>query len=188
MDVNALSQWLNHQVLAAKPQAKVEPPPAAKSKPQASLPKPKFEFYTLLTKDQQAVAARDKEAANHKADSSTQVAAQTAAEAVNHAKPVVKIEKEPVKVAEGKPLKPVIADRHAYLIQVASFKARHDAERVKAALTLKGYEVNIAALNQAQGNWYRVILGPYAGKATAEKALSNLARNEHIKGMLRKQA
>jgi cell division protein FtsN len=77
-------------------------------------------------------------------------------------------------------------DKNAYLVQIASFKSKQEAERMKASLALKGFVVSIAVVNQQQAQWYRIILGPYASRTQAEKARSSLAQSEHLAGMIRR--
>ncbi|MCA0403625.1 MAG: SPOR domain-containing protein [Proteobacteria bacterium] len=76
--------------------------------------------------------------------------------------------------------------KETFLIQIASFRNRQDAEKLKASLILKGFDVNVAMATQNQANWYRVIVGPFASRNDAMKTQNILARNERIQGMIRK--
>ncbi|KTD09055.1 Sporulation domain-containing protein [Legionella gratiana] len=72
-----------------------------------------------------------------------------------------------------------------YLVQVASFKARQDAEHMKGTLILKGFSVYIIPVSHpTKGNWFRVVVGPYANRGLAQQAQVNLARNERLNGMV----
>lgn len=188
-DVTTISQWLNTQVLAQH--AKQAP---AKSEPHVQIPpKPKFEFYTLLANEKGATQPNT-HAANHAAATvkasaqATPTATGTAAvtTAVNNSvKPRVDA-KQPavVKVAEGKPLAPVPGGKSNYSVQVAAFKTRQDAEHMKGLLILKGFDVAVVPVTNARGNWFRVVVGPYPNRVLAQKAQVNLARNEHLRGMV----
>ena len=180
-DLPTLISWAKTQLIA---QYKV--PAATKSTPtQAQLPKPKFEFYTLLANESKetasdAIAARNKIASiaapkpmANKNNSPVAAATTTAPAAITKA-PVV----------AAKPVSP--SSKDAYLVQVAAFKSRQEAERMKAALSLKGFSVYITVINQQKTNWFRVSLGPYATRPEAQKAQGDIARSQHIVGMIRK--
>ncbi len=162
-----LGQWLLKQKTAYldKP-AKTSKPVTEKK--HVALPKPKFEFYTLLTKEGQSVVP------------ARPVAPVTAA--VPSVKPPV------VKVEDDHRVSPTKGIAKAsYMIQVASFRSKMDAERLKASLTLKDFDVRIVTVSQANGHWYRVITGPYPDKIKAENAQNSIARSEHMMGIIRKQ-
>jgi cell division protein FtsN len=198
VDFDMLRQWMNKQVLAAQ-DAK---PHAEKPVPhQAELPpKPKFEFYTLLANEKvpstvqtQAThpAATQPQQATGVAQSSstpniTQTNPTTAVVANQPPKPINQQQANPtpVKVTEARPTTPPLHN-HAYLVQVASFKARRDAEQMKGILTLKGYEVQVVPVSQPQGNWFRVMVGPYANRDLAQQAQVYLAKNERLRGMVK---
>ena len=156
MDLDKLGHWINTQLLTEHEVKPVAAPAVA-----AVPTKPKFEFYTLL--------------ANEKGPSSAPTASvpapsQTAA--------------VPAQVAVAKAAAPQ-ATTGPYVVQVASFKARADAEQMKGLLTLKGFDVEVVPLVQAQGNWFRVVVGPYLNKETAQKAQITLAKTERLNGMVR---
>lgn len=72
-----------------------------------------------------------------------------------------------------------------FLVQVASFKARQDAEHMKGNLILKGFSVYIIPVSHPiKGNWFRVVVGPYANRGLAQQAQVTLARNERLNGMI----
>lgn len=173
-DAEKLTRWMNTQVLASHEEKPQTPKPVAQH---AQPPKPKFEFYTLLA-NEKGVAARG--ASHHAAPPSHPATSSNTQVAV--AKPIESQTPQPVA------LKP--AETHAsgnkstFLVQVASFKMRKDAEQMKALLTLKGYDVNVVAISQAQGNWFRVVVGPYQNKNLAQEAQVTLAKNERLRGMV----
>jgi cell division protein FtsN len=196
-DINALSHWMNTQVLASHEVKKQE----LKSHTQhAQAPaKPKFEFYTLLANDKRVGVAQNNtpHPTTTAPGPSTQV--QTASSTVvtgvttaTHSVPnkssqgaVTSLKHAPVQVAEGKPLAPGNSSNKGYLVQVASFKMRKDAEHMKGLLTLKGFDVNVVPVSQPQGNWFRVVIGPYANRGLAQKAQVTLAKTERLHGMVR---
>ncbi|HAZ7572204.1 SPOR domain-containing protein [Legionella sp. PATHC032] len=191
LDVQTISQWVNTQVLAQH-DAEKAPTKVAQEHKQVP-PKPKFEFYTLLTNERGSApqAASQQNTDNHAADKSstpTQKNTSTVTAAVNTTVKSTIANSTPqtsVKVAEAKPTTPQQLNKGAYLVQVASFKARQDAEQMKGMLILKGFDVSVVPVTQAQGNWFRVVVGPYPNKALAQKAQINLAKTEHLNGMVR---
>ncbi|MGL5742773.1 MAG: SPOR domain-containing protein [Legionella sp.] len=203
LDIGTVSSWVNTQVLARR-EARKEP---VKPTQQAAIPpKPKFEFYTLLTNEKVPnsqpstnSAAQPVTAANPAATvAPTAVASASAAgiksisaNAVTTAASqttlsnVAKVQ-QPVanKVADTKQVA-ATTGRGNFLVQVASFKARQDAEQMKGRLTLKGFNVYIVPVSHAtKGNWFRVVVGPYSNRALAQQAQVNLAKNERLNGMV----
>ncbi|KTD43740.1 SPOR domain-containing protein [Legionella quateirensis] len=196
-DPQTISTWMNTQVLAnhEKPQV------AAKAEPQRAQvpPKPKFEFYTLLTNEKGATqpAANSNSSANHPTTATvatttarpspvTNGTAAVTTAANNSVKPKTPVTNQPaaVKVAVGKPLPPAQGGRGSFLVQVAAFKARQDAEHMKGLLILKGFDVNVVPVTNAHGNWFRVVVGPYANRVLAQKAQITLAKTERLRGMV----
>ncbi|MDP3561121.1 MAG: SPOR domain-containing protein [Legionellaceae bacterium] len=187
-DINQLSGWVNTHILAKAPSSPTRPVVQ-----QAEVPKPKFEFYTLLAKGQNGQPPVELAPS-----SQSQVAAVNAPQqvaVVPAASTVVPIDltvtqklplHEPL-IANGQQPKsaPVIAGER-YMIQVGSFKNVREAEKMKISLVMKGFDVNISTTNQQQMNWYRVIIGPFRSRSDAQKAQLAVARSEHIMGMIRK--
>ena len=175
-DFTSLSSWVNSQLLAQH-----TVPTATKTAPQqAQLPKPKFEFYTLLASEHAVTKGP--------APSSAQVVTKSQP---GSSPPVAQVAQvaSVATVASVKPSSsssPVVTNKEAYLVQIGSFKSEQEAERMKAALTLKGFVVNVSAVTQQKTNWYRVTIGPFASRAQAISAQLSVARSEHITGMIRK--
>ncbi|CAM2968897.1 SPOR domain-containing protein [Legionella worsleiensis] len=196
LDPQTISTWMNTQVLANHEKPKL----ASKSEPQREQtpPKPKFEFYTLLTneKDVTQPATHSNSHVNHPATAKNGTAAAkpspvsngTAAVALaanNTAKPKTAVNQAAtVKIAEGKPSAAVSNGRGLFLVQVAAFKARKDAEHLQGLLILKGFDVKVVPITNAHGNWFRVVVGPYANRILAQKAQLTLAKNERLRGMV----
>lgn len=175
VDLSHLSHWASQSLLMKDPiDAKVK----VAEKP-VELPKPKFEFYTLLAKSERRPSSTSKPISTVSTEktpqSSSQIAIAAAPKSVD--KPLV---------AENKLVKPTLKENETYWLQLASFKARNDAEKMKVALILKGFDVTVANTSLAQGGWFRVLVGPYQSKSEAEKTQLAIANQEHIKGMVRK--
>ena len=218
--------WVNYQNAGQDVQLVVD---NAASKKPAENPKPKFEFYTLLSKDGNPAAAAAREVTlpatvtspNTETSSrgveavsveSARLAAQAvpalqavseqgveatraALEAQNTASlaPAEKPSNTVVPVTESRPVSATSdvavskqVSKETYMIQVAAVTRRQDAERLKASLTLKGYGVMIISPSETKVNWYRVVIGPFHSRSEAEKAQLNVARSEHIQGVIRK--
>ena len=193
-DLASVTAWIGSQVLSNNSAVIIKQPSAQ----QASIPKPKFEFYTLLANDQAANAAPPASASapvvSAPAPSAPPTAtlaskalplhaplAPVAAVTTNSHAPVVLAEKMPALLANTH-----IGDRDTYLVQVGSFKNMQEAERMKVSLVMKGFDVKIAAIRQQNISWYRVIIGPFASRNQAQQAQMDFARREHIRGMIRK--
>lgn len=63
-----------------------------------------------------------------------------------------------------------------YLMQCASFRTRTQAEELKAKIAFQGYESQIRQSVGDNGEWFRVILGPFDTKRDAEKTKHSLAK------------
>lgn len=177
VDIETITRWVNTQVLAPHAEDQVSSKP--KIQPQAAtLPKPKFEFYTLLTNDKGANTAKN----NNSTPRTTATTSSVPSVDANAAKVPAQA---PSKMVEATPLTSESLGKGAYSVQVASFKARQDAEHMKGLLTLKGFNVAVVPINHAsRGVWFRVVVGPYANRTLAQKAQVDLARNERLHGML----
>jgi cell division protein FtsN len=82
-------------------------------------------------------------------------------------------EPQPPKAADAAPA----AGGDAYLLQVGSFKARSDAERLKAKLALLGVQAQIQQVTiNGKDTYHRVRTGPYQGKEAANKTRAMLER------------
>ena len=63
-----------------------------------------------------------------------------------------------------------------YLMQCASFRTRAQAEEMKAKIAFQGLAALIRHSTGSNGDWFRVILGPYESKRDAEKAKHSLRK------------
>lgn len=184
----------------------------AASKPEImEVPKPKFEFYTLLTKDSQGnikrmvPETRSQQTANSKAHAVQQPARleQTAQNASSQTLTAVTTLKQRPPVAVSRPLDPIVSQpqvdkpiiikpkqtlavvKGTFLIQIAAFNRRDDAERMKASLLLKGYDASVVAYARPGTHWFRVVIGPYHNKTDVEKIQTSLYQRHHIRGIVR---
>lgn len=168
-NLSQLTTWLNAQL------AQTGSAPIAKPlQKQAVLPKPKFEFYTLLTKDKVPTVS---------VSQPTTPAVMPVAIAAVAATP------KQASIAMPSPphMDPVVsAIKNGFFVQVGSFRSRQEAERINASLRLKGYSVSLINATPQNGNWFRVVLGPYTNRELAKKAQIAVAQREHVMGMIRK--
>jgi cell division protein FtsN len=74
---------------------------------------------------------------------------------------------------------------HKYLLQVASVRRFADADRLKAELSLLGYEVLMHKVHVNNHDWHRISVGPYFSAQAAQRAKRDLSKN-NIKSMLLK--
>ena len=174
-DFNCLVTWINTHILVSTPVK----PTLAKANQRAELPKPKFEFYTLLANDKAGGISRP----------TTPVVPATAPKETPQAKalplhaPLAPVASTPSPVVTAPP---VIPNKDSYLVQVGSFRSMREAERMKASLLMKGFDVGIHTVTAQQINWYRVIIGPFSSKIAAQQAQQSFARSEHVAGMVRR--
>lgn len=63
-----------------------------------------------------------------------------------------------------------------YLMQCASFRTRAQAEEMKAKIAFQGLESQIRRSSGGNGDWFRVILGPFDNKRDAERSRHTLRR------------
>ncbi|MFY7697527.1 MAG: SPOR domain-containing protein [Legionella sp.] len=185
IDFNAIANWLQTNVFVQR--QGTDTVNAAKVAAQTQVAKPKFEFYTLLTNEHRSVPSSRNSDVNKPEPSTIDTVSPTtmpvskAQVMVSQPATTVSIKTRTSPIA----MKPV-ANNESYLVQIASFKNRKDAEHMRATLILKGFTVNIAVISQQQVNWYRVIIGPFSSRALAEKAQASIAHSEHMMGMVRK--
>lgn len=222
--------WVNYQLAEQGAQNVASTAEAVK---QAEIPKPKFEFYTLLSKDNNAPVSANRnvvlptqstDASSSNVKTSSQESSVKVGELAMQQQPISQAgtqvgadaalnlpstseskateaadlastspSRATVPVTESQPVVAVskintskIVTKETYMIQVAAVTRRQDADRLKASLTLKGYSVMIITPTDAKISWYRVVIGPFHSRPEAEKAQLNVARSEHIQGVIRK--
>ena len=69
------------------------------------------------------------------------------------------------------------ADKDSYLLQVGSFRAKSDAEQMKARLALLGITTRIQTVTVNDATWHRVRVGPVSGARQADAMRKQLADN-----------
>lgn len=187
-DIEAISRWVNSQVLAHQ-EAQKELPTSQVAHRTTTSSKPKFEFYTLLTDDKvpnvhtktsRAAPTTVTTVAN--TTSAVQTAAVTAVATVPAVKPPPPNMQSTVM---ARPDEAKTSGSGNYLVQVAAFKARQDAEHMKGSLVLKGFNVRVVPVHHvSKGLWFRVVVGPYANRSLAQRAQTDLVRSAHLRGMI----
>jgi cell division protein FtsN len=194
-----INQVVNFVIKLTQPNA---PQQVVVKEPEAVLPAPKLEFYTLLTDEKQpsalAKAEPDilKKTISKKYEDAKPVdESQPLDLEVTSASPSASIEPQPVKlkpvevtkpVLRNLPKTPVLATSEGYSIQVGSFRALQEAQRMKTKMEMKGSRVEIVSVAQQDIRWYRVMIGPFTTLGQARQAQQDFARREHINGMIRR--
>ena len=184
VNVNQLNSWLDHsyqQVAANHPQIKaLTPAPTMTARNQ-----PKLEFYTVLTKetDHRIPPAVDLNKMIKPSD--VAIAKPITLAKVIDAKPVVAA--NIVKNDVNQLPKSIAGElkKGSYVVQLASFRYYSQAEKFKAKLIMKGFDIKISAIDRGPMRWYRVMLGPYSSSAEAQKANIIFQAKEHASGMVR---
>jgi cell division protein FtsN len=177
-DVAHVRAWFHHPVTEEDIPKAAAIPETASTKP-----KPKFEFYTLLSKDNSTAAPTPP-----KTDAPMQLEVSKAELPPNN----------PAKLPPAAPPQTTVAvkpnpvttlpvtPQGQYLVQVASFNKQQDAQRLKASLLLTGFHVTITNIERDRVLWYRVTVGPFPSRVEAEQAQVTVLRDEHMKGIVRK--
>lgn len=111
----------------------------------AEIPKPRFEFYTMLQEQTMGVEEETVEA--------------------EPVEPAADVSKPPSPTAAPEP----------YFLQAGSFRQNEDAQRRRAELLLLGLEPKIEESTVDSGRWFRVSLGPFESHDDVSKARSLLA-------------
>ena len=72
-----------------------------------------------------------------------------------------------------------------YSIQVGSFRARDEAEKLKQRLTGKGYPARVKLVHvPGKGLWYRVRVGQFAERMAAERLAQRLTTRERLQALV----
>jgi len=206
IDLRQLSTWLNtHSPFDGGAAGAT----SLASKP--TPPKPKLEFYTLLTSNHGTSVAPPSTPtyASAKVQQPSTMKVATTSPVAHPIKltspPAVIKPRVVVAKAVSQPLptsKPALArtnpqlinqartsiqsNKMAYSLQVAAFRNRQDAEHMKASLLLKGFDASIIAIESQRVAWYRVMVGRFSSREQAQKTQTALAARERMNGMIRK--
>jgi len=179
VDIGKLAAWLNIHT----------PPSMLASVPQfaqrSSVPKPKLEFYTLLTSNNNPTGSK--------------IAVPPPASAIPQPQPVVAATTKPnsapvvatTLATTAKAVKPVKAPQAlvtngTYTIQVAAFRAESDADHMKASLIMKGFDANVSVVASQGVTWYRVRVGRFKSHEQAVQTQMQLSQQGRVKGMIQK--
>lgn len=188
-DINHLGQWFNQSMEKWTPRM---------HKNVASLPtksqlahQPKLEFYTVLAKqsDQKVPVGTDLqkmikppvETAHPVENLALKSDVSDLGSQTSHVKVSLETQK-PVITAESHQN---FSKKGQYVVQLASFRYYRQAEKFRAKLLLKGFDVKIATVNRGSLQWYRVMLGPFGNQGEAQKAQVSFQVREHMSGMVR---
>ncbi|PUE34418.1 SPOR domain-containing protein [Limnohabitans sp. Jir72] len=82
---------------------------------------------------------------------------------------------------------PTGSDPFDYVIQVGAFRSTADADAQKAKLALMGMDAKVSERDQGGRTVYRVRLGPFADKTSAEKIRTRLETNSIENTLVRVQ-
>ncbi len=154
-DINFVSRQIAH-LINDKPKKIQQAQVQVQANP--TLPKPKFEYYSLLQKEGQP---------NRKGSHPNQ-------------------KQSTIEVTQANPLMPIAEKQHIYTLQLASYFKKEDAERMKAELILEGHRASIEEYKTANRIVYRLMIGPFKRKTEAEKEQVDLARQLNVMGMIRR--
>jgi|GEM_PF-4155179 len=193
----------NQETTSRLPLANKQSPVANTGKPQpaaqpAPAPQPKFDFYTMLPKGQNA-ATTTKTTPPPPAVTAqppvTKPAAPVVKAPVYHQPSTKELEKnaqadtsdliaaEIEKLNNAKPEKAkaetnsVKTTAH-YIVQLGVFKNYSDADQLKAKIVLQGFEVSVKSFKKQSTTLYRVYMGSYPSLAAAKKQQLLLEENQ----------
>lgn len=143
---------------------------AHRKKVETATAQPRYDFYTMLTKDKDHDTDIEEDHYNDADDEAEEdyAEADTKVKTAEKASPT-KDEPQPAKKA-------TTAAAGKYVLQIASLKKHEEADRLKARLTLEGHDVFVSKQKVNNTTYYRVYLGPYR---TAENARVQQKRLKH---------
>lgn len=70
-----------------------------------------------------------------------------------------------------------------YIVQVSAVNKMNDADELKAALTLEGFDARIEPIQKNNTTWYRIVIGPFNSEQQASNQQKLLAK-QNISGSL----
>lgn len=180
----------NHQAMASLTHHQKHHPHVAKLKHDpVSTPaqnennKPQFDFYNILSGQKEATHHAEAHAKTSNKPVATKLelpapAAAPSQTAANTTK--AKIENpnaSPTTANSTEKNDEVAKAKTGYLLQLASVKSFSEADKLKAQLTMVGYDVTIQKINRDQQTSYRVILGPYSSVTLAQNQQAKLRKS-----------
>lgn len=201
MNINQLGNWMNENLTFGDlniPITKSHAPAtqlASNASDKKVVATPKLEFYTVLTQNSKVSVPVGTELS--KMVKPTKVAT---AQPQIQAKAQVQPQPQPPKTVEVESAKPIFVQpevpstakasasgtkKTIFVVQLASFRYREQAERLRAKLLMKGFDAKISEARQGNAQLFRVMLGPYANLSEAQKAKVVFQAKEHSSGMIR---
>lgn len=149
-----------------------------RSDPAGQVPKPKYDFYTLLPESEVILPPETKQP---EPPPSKPVTPEEAA----------KIDEARAQAAlsgEVPPPPPTVAKAAAvqFFLQAGSFRQQAEADRVRAQIILLGQDVRVESVRVRDEPWYRVLVGPYSSREQLNAAQKTLA-NSGYKNLLLQQ-
>jgi cell division protein FtsN len=181
IDINHLGEMFN-QTLAQWGWGK-KLPHSSNTQAQKIAPQPQLEFYTVL-------ARKSERRVPVGTDLQKMLKPSDLVKAPTEPSPAKELAKKEAPVEVAKAIeKTVMTEKGSikgqYVVQLASFRYYSQAEKFRAKLLLKGFDVKITSISRGTLKWYRVMLGPYVNQAEAKKAQLAYQTREHTSGMVR---
>jgi cell division protein FtsN len=184
VDMNHLGAMLNQSLAQWGWHAKHQNIKASSNTPQLAH-QPKLEFYTVLAQKTE-----------HKVPIGTDLQKMVKPTEIPEPPTISsKLAAEPkkntvtVEVAQAAPKiseeKQNVFKKGQYVVQLASFRYYTQAEKFRAKLLLKGFDVRITSISRGSLQWYRVMLGPFNNQLEAQKAQHAYQTREHTSGMVK---
>lgn len=199
MNINQLGNWMNENLAFGDlniPIAKSHAPAtqlASNAADKKVVATPKLEFYTVLTQNSKVSVPVGTEL-------SKMVKPTKVATAQPQIQAKAQVQPQPPKTVEVESAKPIFVQpevsstakasasgtkKTIFVVQLASFRYREQAERLRAKLLMKGFDAKISEARQGNAQLFRVMLGPYANLSEAQKAKVVFQAKEHSSGMIR---
>ena len=158
----AATLWRPHPTGPQAPAADAGPTPAAEAKP-------RFDFYTLLKESEAFVPEVTEQPPPVKAPAPVDPAKKKEDDR-NGEKSAEKppAEKPPAEKAE----------QYEFVLQTGSFRARGDADSLRARLLLLNQKATVESAGAKPGEvWYRVMIGPFASQEALARARTALQQS-----------
>lgn len=128
---------------------------------------PKFDFYAVLPKMEVIVPKGDDDDQD----------GQHPAKPHDNDNPPSKATASSTPKSASSPAATAATGNQRYMLQAGSFRHEADADRRRAKLTLRGFQVNIQPVQLDSGDtWHRVMIGPYTTLAALHEAQDKLIK------------
>ena len=100
---------------------------------------------------------------------------ETAAKKADTPKPKESVQTDkPVVAASQAENKPEATSNVRFVLQCGAYRKKSQADERKAKIAFQGMNSQLKISSDAKGKWYRVVLGPYSQKSSAEKDKAKL--------------